>query len=340
MSEQNKKQTLNPKFFFLSLGVLVTLVTSVATSLNLFFETLTKKFPDVLNSTYQYGYSSYDYESMRSMLATLVIVFPIFLILSFFWWKDVKRGLEGWNKTIFKWMIYLILFLASIVFIVDLVTLVNYFVSGEITNRFIYKVIGAAAVAGLVWASYYLILKGEIKNKIHKILICIYILISVLGFLALAIFSFNVMGSPKEQRAWRLDERRVQDLQSIQWQVISYWQNKKKLPKDLSDLKDPISGTTLPVDPEFEKGLVYEYIPKDKLSFELCATFGADRQKGWMENGGGDIAIPMYSEKIMATSAMYPATAGSDSWEHGKGKVCFDRAIDPEIYRPVENVKY
>ncbi len=338
MSDQNKYHSLSPKFFFLSLGVLVTLITSVTTALNLFFNTLTKKMPDVLNSVYQYGYSSYDYESMRSLLATLIIIFPIFLLISFFWWKEVKSVVEGWNKIIFKWMIYLILFLSTIVFVVDLVTLVNYFVSGEITNRFIYKVLGAAALAAIVWGSYYLILKGDFKNKTNKVLMYFYKIISIILFFAIILFSFNVMGSPAKQRAFRLDERRVNDLESIQWQVINYWQNKKKLPATLNDLKDPISGTIIPLDPEFSKGLSYEYTQKDKLSFELCATFSDVRQNGLMENSG-NVIIPMYSDKAVSSNTIYPYTSNNDSWDHGIGRVCFDRNIDPEIYRPIENVK-
>jgi hypothetical protein len=83
------------------------------------------------------------------------------------------------------------------------------------------------------------------------------------------------MGSPKEQRAWRLDDKRVGDLQNLQSQIINYWQQKEKLPTSLSELSNPIMGYSLPVDPEFEKGNKYEYILVDKMNFELCATFTA-----------------------------------------------------------------
>lgn len=337
MEQNHKSKSISPKFFFLSLGALVTLIASVIASLNLFFDALTKKMPDVLNSDYTYGYSSYSYDSMRTELATLIIVFPIFLIISLFWWKYIKNGLEGWNKTIFKWMIYLILFLASVVIIVDLVALVNYFVSGEITGRFIYKVLGTAVIAGLIWASYYNALNVFKSGKLKKVLSNVYIAASIAFFIALIMFSFRVMGSPKEQRSLRLDERRVSDLQTIQWQVINYWQNKGRLPSSLTDLKDPISYSTLPLDPEFEKGYSYEYATTSKLSFELCATFGANMPKGWQENSGGNI-MPMYNDKMVATSAAYPGGV-NDSWDHGKGRTCFTRTIDPEIYRPIDAAK-
>src|SRR3989339_1864957 len=141
-------------FFFLCLGVLITLITSVVSFLNLVFETLNKRFPDVLNSSYQYGYSTYEYESIRMALATLIIFFPIFLIVSYFWKKFVKRGLGSVDEIVRKWMIYIILFLSSLVIVIDLVTLVRYFISGEITYRFILKVVTVLVVAILIGFYY------------------------------------------------------------------------------------------------------------------------------------------------------------------------------------------
>src|SRR3990172_2166869 len=154
------KPKLSPKFFFLSLASLVALVASVVSLLNLVFETLNKKFPDVLNATYQYGYFTYDYEGMRSALATLIIIFPIFILVSYFWKKEIRVGLGIIDEIIRKWMIYLILFLSSAVIIADFVTLVRYFVAGEITTRFILKV-AVALVAALFVGSYYILALKE-----------------------------------------------------------------------------------------------------------------------------------------------------------------------------------
>lgn len=332
MTEQVKKQSLSPKFFFLSLGVLVSLIVSVVSAISLFFETLKKVMPDVLNANYYYGYDSYSYESMRTMLATLIIAFPLYLILSYFWNKTVKKGVEGWNSVIFKWLIYLILFLAIVVFAVDLIILVNNFVSGELTMRFVWQVLATAVIAGLAWGHYFSILK-DFKKEINKKLLSKFFLgIAVLLFLASVLFSFKVMGSPATQRAFRLDSRRVNDLQSIQWQVINYYQQKELMPEKLEDLRDPLSYSTLPVDPEFEKGKVYEYNLKEGLTFELCADFSANMPKGWVEDGGGRV-IPMFADK-MTTTVAYPGGGVNDSWDYETGRTCFERTIDPEIYKP------
>lgn len=335
------KNKLSPSYFFLSLGLLVTLITSVVSFLNLVFETLNKKFPDVLNATYQYGYNTYDYENMRFALATLIIIFPVFLIIHYFWCRQSEKGLGLIDEVIRKWAIYLILFLSAVVIAVDLVTLVKYFVAGEITTRFILKVAVTLVVAAM--AGWYYIYELKSKNKIwlFKTGLAFGIDAGILVILAI-IFSFVVMGSPMKQRLLRLDDRRISDLQNIQWQVINYWQQKEKLPASLNDLKDPLSGFTLPVDPEFEKGIVYEYAKKDKMKFELCATFALPIPKGWREDGyyggpvplmergfgiGGDVAVDM--------AYPYPGPDGlNESWAHEAGRTCFERTIDPERYPP------
>lgn len=331
-----QKTSLTPKFFFISLGVIVALITSVSSSLVLFFETLNKKFPDVLNSVNQYGYNSYTFDNIRSTLATLIIFFPLFLVLAYYWRKLSKSGLGIKDNVIFKWMIYLVLFLASLLIAIDLVTLVNYFVSGEITNRFIFKVLGTAVVAGLVWFNYFYELKNhdnlEFKNKFS----IIYTSISIFLFLGLIILSFMIMGSPATQRALRLDERRINDLQNIQSQVISYYQQKEILPAVLSDLSNPLSGYSLPNDPEFEKGNIYEYIPKDNLSFDLCANFTADLPRGLQSNNNVNVTGPMVAGGEVKTTMALPAGAypngANDLWFHMAGHNCFTRTIDKDLY--------
>lgn len=335
MSENNRSdEKMSPKFFFLSLGVLATLITTVVSFLNLAFQTLNKHLPDALNASYTYGYSSWSYEAIRVSLATLIIFFPAFLALSYFWKKASAGTLGRIDEVIRRWMIYLILFLSSVVVLVDLVILVNYFVSGEITERFIYKVLITLLAA--VFVGVYFIWELQGKKKVMGISVGVSSAIkSSVIVLALIIWSFTIIGSPAQQRDWRLDERRVQDLQSIQWQVINFWQQKEKLPETLAETSSPLSGFMTPVDPEFEKGLVYEYRKISDMKFELCATFSAEMPQGWQEYDGGGGVMPMFSDgRDMAVSSMPYPGVGGDSWLHDAGRKCFEREIDKDIYPP------
>jgi hypothetical protein len=330
---ETNKPKLNVGFFFLCLGLLITLITSVVSFLNLVFRTLDKKFPDVLNSSYQYGYSTYDYEGIRMALATLIIFFPIFIIVSHFWRKFTTGEMGHFDEIIKKWVIYIILFISSVVVVVDLVTLVKYFISGEITNRFILKVLSTLLVALLVGAYYILLIrtKKEFRAKIS----IIFGIVGAILVIASIYCSFSIMGSPAKQRMLRLDDRRISDLQNIQYQVINYWQQKEKLPKDLKVLLNPLTGFSLPVPPEFEKGELYEYTVKGPLKFELCASFSLPMPKGWVESRGyynGGI-MPMFDK---STSSISPIPAGgfNESWDHQTGRTCFERTIDKDIYPP------
>lgn len=325
---------ITPLFFFLSLGTVVALIVSVSAFLNLAFETLNHALPDVLTDTYQYGYANYSYDGVRSALALLIIIFPVFLVLEHFWSLAGKKvDLFKGNEILRRWAIYLILFLASITVITDLVILVRYFVSGEITTRFILKVAITLVVAGIAGWHYVRALSMKQGSKWFGI-------VSGALVLALIAWSFTVMGSPTNQRKLRIDQRRIDDLQSIQWQVISYWQQKEKLPETLDAFNDPISSYIVPRDPEFQKGKVYEYKKIADKSFEICATFDLPIPKGWVPGSSGGGVYPMGGMRDIAVSSVAPYPGGvAESWDHEAGRACFTRSIDPDIYPPFPKEK-
>jgi hypothetical protein len=326
---QGVSPKITPKFFFLSLGTLIALIVSVTSFINLAFATLNFKFPDALNAMYTYGYNSFSFDGARMAIATLIIFFPIFLILMKYWKKASDAGLSKGDMTIKKWMIYLLLFVAALTLAIDLVTLVKYFVSGEITTRFILKVLVVLVVALKV--GVYFILELKEKKTLWGFSVGTWAAIkSGALVLILIILSFMVIGTPGQQRVWRLDDKRVADLQGIQWQIINYWQQKEKLPEKIEDLSNPLSGFMMPMDPEVEKGKKYEYKKTGDLTFELCATFSAPMPKGWQEYGGGK--YPMFARDV-AVSYPYPGGM-NESWDHEEGYKCFSRTIDKEVYPP------
>ncbi|MDZ4231284.1 MAG: DUF5671 domain-containing protein [Patescibacteria group bacterium] len=338
-STDTQNQKLSPKFFFASLFILVWLITTVTSFLNLVFGLLNKRFPDALNAVYSYGYNTYELAAVRGALATLIVIFPVFMIVSYFWTKLVAGKLGRIDLVIKKWMLYLIVFLASIVITVDLITLVRYFVEGEITTRFILKVVVTLVVALLVGLYYLFELRGE-KNK-KSLRVTFAIIASLLVGVAI-VAGFMTVGSPAQQRLLRFDERRIQDLQSIQWQVVNYWQYKERLPQTLADLQDPLLNYTLPVDPEFTEGKTYEYNALGDLTFELCATFALPMPEGWLEYYDSGKPIPlMYPERDGGvTSYPYPGPTGTnESWSHEGGRTCFERTIDTDLFQPFSKVQ-
>jgi hypothetical protein len=223
------------------------------------------------------------------------------------------------------------LFLASVTVITDLVVLVRYFVSGEITIRFIAKVILTLIFSGMTGWYYIRRLKNIQKNIWFAV-------IAVVGVLGITVYSFTVIGSPTSQRNLRIDQRRLEDLQSIQWQVVSYWQQKEKLPEVLKDLSNPIGGYTVPQDPEFQSGGLYEYKKIADKTFELCATFALPLPKGWVPNSTNGI-YPTTAVRDSSVSSMPYQGSGNDTWDHQAGHTCYERTIDTDLYPPIPKQK-
>ena len=140
---------------------------------------------------------------------------------------------------------------------------------------------------------------------------------------AVVVFGFFVAGSPQNRRTAKFDERRVNDLSVIQSQVITYWQNKNKLPANLGELSNDLLGITIPTDPKTKTP--YEYNVLGNLKFRLCATFETISE----EEGN----VGRY--KVMPMSYPYPGPGGeTETWQHGIGQTCFERTIDPDYFKP------
>ena len=206
------------------------------------------------------------------------------------------------------------MFTAALVIIGDLVAVINTYLSGEITARFILKAFSILFVASLVFG-YYLddVRKGKPTNlaKPFAYGTSFLVVIAIIG-------SFFIIGSPKLARDLQFDQQRVNDLSNIQWQIVTYWQRKGQLPSALSDLHDSISGFSVPVDPETQQNYTYEVINTEALSFQLCATFDQP------------------AEQQRNTKYVYPVASQDENWQHPKGYYCFERIIDKQLYPPIQ----
>lgn len=305
--------------FFLNLGVTVTLYASIVSFLSLIFSIVNKVFPDVLASTYYYGdpYSG----GVRTAMACLIVVFPLFLWLSRTVGKSIEELPARRDFIIRRWLVYITVFLASAALVVDLITLLTTFLSGEITTRFILKAVAVLVVTGVVFWYYLAEARNQSVSSKYKAIA----IVSTVLVVASLVTAFAVFGSPTTVRKLRADNLRVSHLQSIQWQIINHYQQKGALPETIGAAQDPLSSYLTLNDPETGKPYVYE--PTGKLSFKLCADFLLDSQDADPKYGAY-----MTSGMDASISARYPGDGANDIWKHGPGTVCFDRTIDPDFY--------
>ena len=299
----DKKSKTSPRDFFLNLLSIIALYVSATSFGILIFQYINILIPDALDFT---GLGSGAYRAVRFPVASLFVLFPVYLWSVWFLEKEYKKKPEKREVPVRRWLVYLTLFVAAVAIIGDLVALVFTFLNGEITARFVLKILTILLLAGSV---FYYYLSGLRKRGEGVSKIFVYGVISVVAVSVLV--SFFVVGSPTVQRDRRFDERRISDLQFIQSETIVFWQNKERLPESLSELESDIRGIRVPVDPE--TGEEYGYSVLGDETFELCATFAT-------ESGGG-----------AATSrSRFP---GFDvGFDHGIGTVCFEREIDRDFF--------
>lgn len=148
-----------------------------------------------------------------------------------------------------------------------------------------------------------------------------YIIIIIITIAVVA--GFFIVGSPTEERLRRFDEKKLNDLQLIQGEIIYFWQNKQQLPAGLPELNDSIRGFIAPSDSQ--NGEPYEYRILGDLKFTLCATFNR-------ESRGASPTAP----RAVPIKQPYPATetpGNVSNWDHPAGRSCFERVIDPDIYK-------
>lgn len=298
-----------PKDFFLWAGAMIALYVSVFSFLALMFEYIDRAFPDPLEY-YVDPYSGL----IRFSIAALAVLFPAFLGLMVLIRKDIAKTPEKQDLWVRRWALHLTLFVAGITIAIDLVTLVNTYLGGDITARFGLKVLIVLLVAVGGFLHFLADLRGHWQASPRKAqMIGLFAGIAVI---ATIISGVLIMGTPSQVRMYKLDASRVSDLQSIQWQVVNYWQSKEALPNNLTELSDPISGYSLPVDPETGESYTYKYV--STYTFELCANFAAQSQEGTQQ---ASIARPTKYGGIE-----------QDSWWHTEGENCFTRTIDPDLY--------
>ena len=276
-------------------------------------------YPDQLSFCY-----SCSLNQIRLSSAALIVVFPVFVVLFWLLSREHIAAPERREIKVRKWLVYLTLFISAVTIIVDLVTLVYNFYSGELTTRFFLKTLAVLIVAAAVFAYYIWDIKRQtvMPGKQRAVAAA-----ATLAVITAIIAGFFIVGSPATQRARRFDERRASDLQSIQYQAINYWQNKNRLPAKLDDLKDDISGYTPPLDPATQQS--YEYTVKSALAFELCANFKTD--SNYQDAG--------YTPHLLkpvppgGESVYYDPYGSQQNWGHGPSRACFTRTIDPDVYK-------
>ena len=233
------------------------------------------------------GYGqAFDTFTITSSLASLIVAFPIYLLISRSVLSETAAHPEKLESSIRKWLTYMALVIAAGVFMGDLITALAYLLRGELTSRFVAKACVVLVLSGGVFFYYF----GGVRRTdatparpgrdrlMAGISAAIVALLVALGFWQL--------GSPGTQREFRADAQRVQQLYQLSTQIKVYWASHNfELPADIDQLAG--RGLTDPI-----THAPYQYHPRQGSEYELCATFARSSQQReivsdpWMHPAG------------------------------------------------------
>ena len=101
---------------------------------------------------------------MRWSIASVIIAFPVFVFVARHLSKELARNPVKRLSAVRRWLTYLTLFIAAGVLIGDMIALVNNLLGGELTVRFVLKVLVAALIAGTIFGYYLWDLRREEKE--------------------------------------------------------------------------------------------------------------------------------------------------------------------------------
>jgi cytochrome c biogenesis factor len=219
------KPKTTPKDFFLWAGAMVTLYGSIISFINLLFGYINYVYPIAATNYY---YSPYD-SGISYWMASFIIFGAATILLLRVIHSTIHKDPTRADIWVRRWALYLTLFIAGITILGDLIVLLNVFLSGEdITTRFMLKVAVVLLVAAGAFMHFLADLRGYWSAQPMRAN-SVAAAVSLVGILTIAA-GFFIVGTPWQARQYRLDEQRVGDLQNLQSEILSFYQQKQALP--------------------------------------------------------------------------------------------------------------
>jgi uncharacterized BrkB/YihY/UPF0761 family membrane protein len=153
------RPSLSARDTFLYLVMFSTLYFGAWNLGSLLFSFIDRAFPDPVNPSYA-GF----FDVQRWSTAAVIIAFPVFFFLAHYIGKQIRLNPFKRLSPARRWLTYLTLFVASSALLGDMTTLIYNLLGGDLTARFLLKVLVVAAIAGSAFSYYLLDLRKEEKE--------------------------------------------------------------------------------------------------------------------------------------------------------------------------------
>jgi len=277
----------NPKYAFYYLLSLVALIFMAVSVGLVVFGIINRTVADVLATS---GYSSFN-SQFKFAISALLIATPVFYIVTNLIYRGLRREEISTDSDIRRWLTYFIIFVSSIIILGVFIGIINNFLSGELSTRFILKALAILVIAAAVFSFYFYDIKRTDvikKDKVVKLFFFVSLAIVLSAFIAACFF----VESPQKARNRRLDQIVVDNMYSLESVINTYYTRYGKLPADLDQLraeKDLYFEERFILNPETQERIEYKLTGENNDGFELCAEFRTSSYEN------GESGIPYFS---------------------------------------------
>lgn len=292
------------KFAFYYMLSLVALIFTALPSGMIVFQIINKYISDSLD---QFS-GQFSADSLKFAISALIIAAPIYYLVMRQIQKNLSAGELDKESAVRKWLTYFILFIAACITLGWFIALVNSFLNGELTFKFILKVITVTVITASIFVFYFYDIRREIAAGKKDRLVRIYFYGSLFAILAIFISALTMIDSPARTRDRNLDNLALDKFSRIESAANDYYSRHKKLPAKLADLLVNEGGNVFLTEKDLlneVSGEKFQYQITGADSYELCATFKTS-------NKNEDNRLGVY---------------GPQGWPHDAGWQCLKRTV-------------
>jgi len=295
------------KHFVLQLGSLISLYLSLAFFIVLTFGLINLRFPENL--------SLWDVESAASSIrigfAMVLVFFPTYLVLT----RMVNQNRRASNDTSYlgltKWLIYLSLLVGGLVLLGDMVAVIIGLLEGELTTKFILKALTVFVITGS--AFFYYLKDAQGYWLAREKMSFVYAAVTSSVMLVILVTALAHIPNPAVVREMNIDQKMVNDLQNIQWDIEGYYQQNDALPLSLEQLYGEFTPSQ---PPEGRPPYKFEILDASG-KYQLCATFAYDST--YFGNS--------YVDRINTIDFR---NSYNNNWDYKAGEWCFEKVVKTE----------
>ncbi len=259
--------------------------TSAVGAVALFFQYVNHLLPDPALPSWR-GSENLRLQAIRWWMAAVIVAFPALLWFSRFLLHELRAQPEKAWSPVRRWLTYLTLLAASIALGGDVTTLVFQLLEGELSLRFVLKVAAVLAVAGSAFAYCFLSLRLPPEDPRARRMHRSFAAGAGAAVLALLVWGMVLAGPPGTERQRKLDDRRVEDLRTIEREIrricVDTTREDPTLRRGLPGTLAELAAQAVSERPDIRDpgtGAAYEYELLGASRYRLCAVFSRERDE-------------------------------------------------------------